>query len=269
MGRFSCHKNHLAGHVADNTGAAGGLRRRRKPGHGPHDARTAAPRGLSRRSGDDPAELDIERRWMLLARIDREELGRFFDKYHGPVFSYIRHRVLDEDTAEDLLSETFLEAVDRIGSFRFQGVTFGAFLFRIAQRRLARYFRTINRQPRMAPLDEEHATVMPDGPAVVQAGEDARMLALCIRQLANEDQDIVILHYYERLKPAQVAVVMGMREGLIRQRLTRARRELARLLDDPEIKRRLSQEGRRALQALHQGERQMRLLDGRDRGSHE
>jgi RNA polymerase sigma-70 factor, ECF subfamily len=206
---------------------------------------------------------------MLLARIDREELGRFFDKYHGPVYSYLRHRVLDEHIAEDLLAETFLEAVSKLGRFRFQKVTFGAYLFRIAQRRVARHFRQVGRQPRLRPLSEEHLIVQPDGPAVVQAGEDAQLVALCIGQLADADQDIVILHYYEQLKLAQVAVIMKMHEETVKKRLIRARQELARLLEDPEIKRRLSREGRRALQALRQGERQMRLLDGGERGSHE
>ncbi len=192
-------------------------------------------------------ELEIERRWLLLARQDPEEFGRFYAKYQGPLFAYLRARVGDHHLAEDLLAETFLQAVDGQWRFRWQGVTFGAWLFRLARRQVARYFaRQAPRDARQAPLEEveDLAASAAEDP---DQTEDRELLALCVRQLDATAQDIVVWHYWGGLRLKQIAVILGDREEAVRARLHRARRRLASLLQAPQIQGRLSREGRQAL----------------------
>lgn len=221
----------------------------------------------ARSTETDSAELIIERRWLLLSRVDPEEFGRFFDKYHKPVLSYIKHRVGDTDIAEDLLSETFLEAVSSLGRFRFQGISLGAFFFRLATRRIAKHFaQERRRQETPFILDDHDPLVPPEGPAVVEADQDAQLIALCLRRLGDQDQDIVVLHYYEGLELAQIAVILGWNENAVKVRLHRARGKLASLLGSPEIRNRLSREGRRALDEMRLETSRLQVLGSGDRG---
>ncbi|HUG83686.1 MAG TPA: sigma factor, partial [Euzebya sp.] len=51
-----------------------------------------------------------------------------YDRYVDKVYAYGFHRVGDAQTAEDLTADVFMRALRRIGSFRWQGKDFGAWL---------------------------------------------------------------------------------------------------------------------------------------------
>ncbi len=261
MAIFLRHLNDLRRHIPhDQGGAGGGLRRRRHT-----ESRSAAddPTAAAEPGPETPNELDIEKRWMLLARIDNEQFGLFFEKYHRPLLSYLQHRVGDRDVAEDLLSETFLHAIGNLGRFRFQGVTFGAFLFRLARHRAARYFeRRKARQEQTFAIKEHDLAVPPEAVAAIEAEQDAQLVALCVRQLDEEAQDLVVLHYFQHLSQAQIAVIMGLSEENVKARLYRARGKLARLLESPHVRARLSREGRRALDQLRMDDARIRVIAG-------
>jgi RNA polymerase sigma-70 factor (ECF subfamily) len=222
----------------------------REPGHPPREAEVAAA----------AEELEIEKRWLLLSRQDPEQFGRFFEKYQRPLFTYLRGRLGDHDLAEDLLAETFLEAIDSQWRFRWQGVTFGAWLFRLARRQVARHFeRRAPREARHVPQEAAEVLVA-EAAADPEQEEDRQLLALCVRQLEATDQDIVIWHYWGGLRLTQIAVILGQRENAVRVRLHRARRRLAGLLRAPEIRSRLSREGQQALDDLQR--ELLRVPDG-------
>ncbi len=80
-----------------------------------------------------PSDLDIEKKWLQLTRIDIEQFEFFYKKYRPKIYKYIFMRTLEKDLAIDLTDETFSRAVDKLGSFAWQGYSFGAWLFKIAQ----------------------------------------------------------------------------------------------------------------------------------------
>jgi len=76
------------------------------------------------------------------AREDPNAFAAFYDRYSERVLVFLTRRVLDADTAFDLLSETFATALEQRGKFR--GSTFEeeqGWLFAIARSELSRYWR--------------------------------------------------------------------------------------------------------------------------------
>ena len=64
-----------------------------------------------------------------------------FGLYYARLYRFFRSRVATHQQAEDLTSDVFLEAFRSIGSFRWQGSPFAAWLYGIARRVLASYYR--------------------------------------------------------------------------------------------------------------------------------
>ena len=209
-------------------------------------------------------ELDIEKKWCLLARLDHENLGFFYQKYHQPLLNYIQHSVGDRDVAEDLLSETFLEAVDGFWRFRFKGVTFGAWLFRLAKRCIARHFARQRRRGEVVFNETVHDVAVP---AVVTAAleqeQDWQLLALCLQYLDDGNRDIMVLRHWGGLSFEQVAVVLSEDVEKVRSRYYRARKRLASLLSNPEIRGRLTRDGCQALDQLRLELGNLSLVDER------
>src|SRR5688572_14064950 len=52
---------------------------------------------------------------------DGDAFGQLYDRYVDGVYRYVYYRVGSAQLAEDLVSETFLRALRRIGEFRWQG----------------------------------------------------------------------------------------------------------------------------------------------------
>ena len=72
---------------------------------------------------------------------DCEAFGLLYDHYHVSVYRFVYYRVGSVALAEDLTSETFFRALRSMGSFRWQGKDFGAWLMTIARNLTTDHFK--------------------------------------------------------------------------------------------------------------------------------
>ena len=175
-------------------------------------------------------ELEIEKRWMLLARTDPAAFDRFYEKYVDPIYGYCLRRTLDHDTAEDLTGETFLLAQRSLWRFRWQGVTFGAYLYRIAQNQVRKRARKLKWEAELG--DDEVTLVDPrlNPLAQVVLSDEQQAVRRAVAALDGITQEIVLLHYWEGLTSAQIAAVMDMKTTTVKTRLHRGRARLKQVL---------------------------------------
>ena len=75
---------------------------------------------------------------------------RIFSRYYGWVRRFFTRRHFSLERAEELTQETFLQAFQRLGSFRGDG-TFESWLFAVAANGLRNEWRSLSRQKRDAP----------------------------------------------------------------------------------------------------------------------
>ena len=168
-------------------------------------------------------ELAIEKRWLVLARIDPEDFRRFYDKYCDRVYRLCLRRVLDPDLAEDLTSETFLRAQRSLWRFRWQGVTFGAYLYRIALNLVRRQAKAAAAMISVDPGDVTIVDARLNPLAEVVLTERQRAVRAALTALDDLGREIFMLHYWEELTVAQISVVLDTPEGTVKTRLQRGR----------------------------------------------
>nr|MDT0665336.1 sigma factor [Micromonospora sp. DSM 115978] len=73
---------------------------------------------------------------------ENEAFGLLYDRYADVVFRYVVYRVGNVSVAEDIVSETFLRALRRIGTFTWQGTDIGAWFVTIARNLIVDYSRS-------------------------------------------------------------------------------------------------------------------------------
>ena len=186
---------------------------------------------------DDP----IDRQPAVMALVERAQagdggaFGELYDRYVGLVYRYVRYRVGDEALAEDLTSETFLRALRRIGSFRWQGRDVGAWLVTIARNLLADHYKSGRYRLEISTddlLDAAGDSATPGPELEVLDRLDAAVLLDAVKRLGPEQQECVALRFLEGLSVAETARSMGRNEGAVKALQYRAVRNLARLLPD-------------------------------------
>jgi RNA polymerase sigma-70 factor (ECF subfamily) len=182
---------------------------------------------------DQPGEV-----WQVVARAqggDAEAFGELYDRYVDTVFRYIYFRVGTRALAEDLVSETFLRALRRIGSVTWQGRDFGAWLVTIARNLVADHYKSGRYRLEISTpdiLDADRADAGREGrpeEAVLDLVASETLLT-AVRQLGAEQQECIVLRFLHGLSVAETAEAMAKNTGAIKALQYRAVRSLARLL---------------------------------------
>ena len=201
----------------------------------------SAPDGGSR--GEDGAaassELDEATASRIIALVelarggDSEAFGQLYDHYQLSVYRFIYYRVGSVALAEDLASETFFRALRSMGSFRWQGKDFGAWLMTIARNLTTDHFKAGRTRLEYATEDMSPHDGSTEGPeSSVLASITNETLLAALTELPHEQQECLIMRFLQGLSIAETAKVLGRSDGAVKQLQLRGVRNLAKLLPD-------------------------------------
>ncbi len=202
---------------------------RPQPGSGTHgDADQAVS------SEQDEAEATRLIALVELARGgDCEAFGQLYDHYHVSVYRFVYYRVGSVALAEDITSEAFFRALRSMGSFRWQGKDFGAWLMTIARNLTTDHFKAGRTRLEYATEDmspHDGATEGPETTVLASLTNEALLAALT--ELPHEQQECLIMRFLQGLSIAETAQVLGRSEGAVKQLQLRGVRNLAKLLPE-------------------------------------
>jgi len=205
---------------------------------------SAAPRGgsggpsdppdLAVSSAGDEAEASRLIALVELARGgDCEAFGLLYDHYHVSVYRFLYYRVGSVALAEDLTSETFFRALRSMGSFRWQGKDFGAWLMTIARNLTTDHFKAGRTRLELATEDMTAHDSVTEGPeSSVLASLTNEALLAALKELPHEQQECLIMRFLQGLSIAETAQVLGRSDGAVKQLQLRGVRNLAKLLPE-------------------------------------
>lgn len=158
------------------------------------------------------------------------------------LFRVINRVVNDEDEAESLMQETFLQAYQRLDTFR-REAKFTTWLYAIGIN-LARG--SLRKSRRLSPLDEaavdrmqpefnggmyvDHAETW-NPHRLAELSQRRELVHQAIAQLPEDYRVIITLRDIEEMRTEEVARILEVSNGAVRVRLHRARQALRKLLD--------------------------------------
>ncbi len=164
----------------------------------------------------------------LLVRSQRGDRAAFRELYralYGPVSRYLRRRVPSAADAEELVGQVFfrlLESLDRVDPRKGTVLVYALSMARNALVDEAR--------SRAGRVPEEAAAAVPDsgaGPLERLMGEeDMERVRSELAKLPAETRELLMLRFGDGLRFAEIAQVLGLSEAAVRQRTSRAVREL-------------------------------------------
>jgi len=142
------------------------------------------------------------------------DFGRIYDRYVRPLYGYLLSKTGNVAEAEDLTSQTFLCALERLGEYRHQG-HFSAWLFRIARNKWVDFYR---RKKRPLPQGEWFSPELnSDVLQQVIQGERAQLLAGLVRRLDEDERELLRLRLVAELSFAEMAEYLGKNEPAVKK----------------------------------------------------
>ena len=176
---------------------------------------------------------------VLIARIaggDRLAMQVLFARHHVRVYRFVLRLVRNEATAEDLISEVFLDVWRQAGKFEGRSAV-STWMLSIARFKALSVFR---RKPEEE-LDDEIAGAIEDqsdDPEITLAKKDkGAVLRHCLTSLSADHREIIDLVYYHEKSVEEVAGIVGIPEATVKTRMFYARKKLSELLREQGIDR--------------------------------
>jgi RNA polymerase sigma-70 factor (ECF subfamily) len=164
----------------------------------------------------------VQREEELVRRAQRREpeaFGQLYEEHFDRIFRYVLLRVRNQADAEDITQQVFLKALENIGSYRWRGMPFASWLFRIAHNSVVDHWKKKSRQNvvAVAPEEIDDMAASPDDPAVLtELNFDVKQLAAACEQLTDGQREIISLRFAGGLSVAESAKVMGKSEGAVK-----------------------------------------------------
>ena len=164
----------------------------------------------------------------LLGSDDPEDFGVFYDRHIRALLGYFARRTGDPEVAADLAAETFASALVARRRFRPGGAPAGAWLYTIAQRRLADYHRKgrVDDRLRRSLAMERRPVGDDDARMIRMLGDDTATTLLA--GLPGDQRDAIAAHVVGDRGYGEVAVELHLTEAAVRQRVSRGLRTLRR-----------------------------------------
>jgi RNA polymerase sigma-70 factor (ECF subfamily) len=161
------------------------------------------------------------------ARSDVAAFGELYRQHYRRIFRYCRHRLFLHQAAEDVTAEVFMKMVEKFDAFRGDERAFQVWLYRIATNCTNAYLRKRNRRRALAEAlaREQRAAHVDDGAGRANA-EDPAALKRALLGLPPRQQAVIALRYFEDMKHAEIATIVGGSAATVRSQISRA---LARL----------------------------------------
>ena len=181
-------------------------------------------RALGKPAGDDDRPL-IER----VRKGDQDAARTLYERYFDRIYNYVYARLGRAEDAEDLAIDTMTRSLTRLDQFHDQGVAFSSWVYKIAHNATIDHYR---RHGKVTLVSLEQATLPqsadPSELAMEQlSNEDLRV---ALRALTDEQQQVLILRFFQDLTAAQVAGIMGKSVGAVQALQHRALGSLERAL---------------------------------------
>ncbi len=182
-------------------------------------------------------DMSDEKNLVARAKKDPEAFGVIFDKYYDSIFGYVLRRVGSVHIAQDIVSETFFKALNRLWQFHWRNISISSWLYRIATNEMNQHFRRQKNNPHsLDTLLKETGFEARDETDILKEileqeyelarAKDWQKVRKQIEALPEKYQEVLTLRYFEDKKINEIAEILGKKEGTVKSLLSRAMSQL-------------------------------------------
>jgi len=159
---------------------------------------------------------------------EQDAFARLYDAYLDRIYRYVYFRVADQQVAEDITSQVFLKAWEKLNSYQPGSSPFIAWLYRIAHNAVIDNYRTRKVSiplENVSPAEISHE----DGTdEKLDLQIESQQLREALQELTEEQQQVLILKFISQLSTTEIAQQLGKQPGAIRALQMRALQGLAK-----------------------------------------
>lgn len=162
-----------------------------------------------------------------------KQIDELYPRLHRSMTAYLAGTPVDPD---DILQETFLTAYKKIEQFDFESDIY-TWIYTIARNKCIDEFRKQKHDNKRSNIPVDEFQIAAGSESEDAPGEDVLMLRKAISKLPELLRSIVIMKSIDGLSYPEIAEITGVNEQTLKNRMFRARKQLAESLKTMGIQR--------------------------------
>jgi RNA polymerase sigma-70 factor (ECF subfamily) len=165
-------------------------------------------------------QLDSEKMQVLKAQADPNDFEPLYNQYFESLYRFVYQRLESKEEASDLTSQVFLKALVNLKQFRFWGIPFSAWLFRIAINEINNFY-TRSKKSRVVNIETMKLNeLLEESNSDLKEERIARIISE-IKNLKGDDLLLIEMRFFENRSFREIGEIMKITENNAKVRVYR------------------------------------------------
>lgn len=170
-------------------------------------------------------EILLEYEEVKVAMSDPERFGVLYDRYFRDIFLFVFRRTDNEMITGDIVSQTFYNALKKLKSYKFMGLPFSAWLFRIATNEINKHYRKSQKR-RVFSLEEQKVKEIFEEGGEEGNEDQIKLVIEKLNSLPTDLIEILELRFFESKSFKEIAFILEISESSAKMRVYRTLEKL-------------------------------------------
>jgi len=155
------------------------------------------------------------------SRHDQKAFGELYERYFDKIYYFVLRQTDDEETAGDLCSQTFVNALNHLPRYSFRGLPFSAWLYKIASNEVNKYYRK-KKGMKIFSIEEVKVRELVERNNEDWDEEIIQRLITYLKDLPTEMLQVLELRFFEDKDFREIAFILDITESGAKMRTYRA-----------------------------------------------
>ncbi len=158
-------------------------------------------------------EMKAEYQVIVKAQQDPRHFAPIYERYYDAIFVYVNRRVGNYDITAEITSRCFYKCLQNLKKYKYQGVPFSAWLYRIAINEINQFFRQQHTMERSVALTDDHVDLLIEELDRKEPEIDRHVLiSVLLEQLNPQEIQFLELRFFENRSFKEMGYLLGLTE---------------------------------------------------------
>lgn len=164
---------------------------------------------------------------------DPQHFEAIYNKYFIDIYKYVLLRVGNEMVADDVVSRVFVKAIDKLPKYKFKGVPFSAWLYRVAFTEIANTFRKKKAEKVVTVPVEDFNHIMHENnmEEILEKEALIKVVKKAIQDLDEKQIELLEMRFFEQRSFKEMAEILEITEGNAKVSTHRAIKKVKKILE--------------------------------------